>query len=72
MSTKTDAPTWQAETCLTGGYLCGHAHRSRAAAERCLPSVPTGPGFSGAFSMASVKPMNEAAELDDAREEDRG
>lgn len=22
---------WQAETCATGGYLCGHAHRNDAA-----------------------------------------
>lgn len=54
---------YQAETCATGGYLCGHAHRSRAAASRCLPRVPKG---GGAFSMARVVAINDAAESEDA------
>jgi hypothetical protein len=31
---------YESETCLTGGYLCGHRHATREDAERCLPEVP--------------------------------
>ena len=48
----TDIVHYEAEQCHTGGYLCGHHHRSREAASRCLPGLPTG---RGCFSMASVK-----------------
>ena len=61
-----ERPEWQAETCLTGGYLCGHRHRSRMAAGRCLPCVPRGPGNAGAFSMARVVAMNATAEAIEA------
>ena len=58
-----NAPIWQAETCATGGYLCGHQHRTRKAAERCLPRVPPSPSGSLTrnFSMARIISMNAAA-----------
>ena len=31
---------YEAETCHTGGYLCGHHHRTPEAARRCLPTLP--------------------------------
>jgi hypothetical protein len=48
---------YEAETCLTGGYLCGHRHTSEAGAARCLPSVPRSPSGSltNAFSLAGVR-----------------
>jgi hypothetical protein len=64
-------PHYEAETCHTGGYLCGHRHRTREAAERCLPKLPkqSSGSLTRYFSMARVLPMNEAArELDAARE----
>lgn len=36
----TETPHYEAETCHTGGHLCGHRHRTRQAAERCLPKLP--------------------------------
>ena len=59
---------WKAETCLTGGYLCNHNHRSREAAEKCLPKIPD--SVSGSlttyFSLANVVAMNEEAkEIDE-------
>ena len=57
----TSRAEWQAETCHTGGYLCGHAHRSRAAAKRCLPRLPRGQGFESCYSMAAVVAQNAAA-----------
>jgi hypothetical protein len=55
-------PIYKAEQCHTGGHLCRHNHRTISGAERCLPRLPRGQGTTGAFSMASVVPQNEAAE----------
>ena len=48
----TEIVHYEAEQSHTGGCLCGHHHRSREAASRCLPGVPTG---RGCFSMAEIK-----------------
>jgi hypothetical protein len=47
---------YEAETCATGGYLCGHRHRTPGAAERCLPTVPRSQigSMTQEFSMARV------------------
>ncbi len=67
----TERAYWTADQYLTGGYPCAHRHRTRKAAERCLPGLPTGPGTRGTFSMAEVRPGNEAArEIDRAAEEE--
>lgn len=52
---------YEAETCATGGYLCGHKHRTPKAAERCLPRVPRSPSGSLTqnFSTAGVVWMGE-------------
>ena len=66
---KPERAYWHAEQCLTGGYECDHKHRTPEVAERCLPRVPSGPGFQGAFSMARVVPGNDAArDVDAARD----
>ena len=56
-------PIFKAEQCHTGGYLCNHNHRTRAAAARCLPPPPHG---NQAYSMGGVLAMNDAAKLLDA------
>jgi hypothetical protein len=56
-------PIYKAEQSHTGGSLCNHNHRTRAAAERCLPRPPHG---DYAYSMAGVRAVNDAArQLDD-------
>lgn len=46
---------YEAETCHTGGYLCGHRHRTRSGAERCLPRLPRQTStLTRYFSMARV------------------
>ncbi len=42
---------YEAETCCTGGYLCGHKHPTAYDASRCLPAWPKPPGY----SMAVIK-----------------
>ncbi len=60
---------WQAETCHTGGFLCGHAHRTRTDAARCLPRLPRAPrgSLTQPCSLARVVPMNDAARQADAQ-----
>lgn len=64
-------PFWYAETSLAGGGNCGHRHHTRDSAERCLPAVPRGHQFRGAFSQARVIAGNGAAEEADAEREER-
>ena len=54
-------PIFHAEQSPTGGYPCTHNHRTRAAAERCLPRVHG----RGCFSMAQVIAANDAARYAD-------
>lgn len=55
---------YEAETCATGGYLCGHKHRTPEAAERCLPQIPRSPSGSLTqnFSMARVLWQGEGSD----------
>lgn len=45
---------WSADQDLTGGSPCSHRHRTREAAERCLPAVPRSSGGTQHFSRARV------------------
>ena len=59
-----NTPIYHAEQCHTGGYPCRHKHRTRAAAERCLPRL--GRHYrNGEFSMAKVVAGNDAARRQD-------
>ena len=64
-----EQPIYKAEHCHTGGHLCPHAHRTYMSAYRCLPRLATQAG-AGAFSMAMVIPMNEAAQREMEEHED--
>ena len=64
-----ERPIFHAETCHTGGFLCRHHHRTREAAERCLPRLPRGRGTSGTFSLAAVIAINAAARAADEEDE---
>jgi hypothetical protein len=45
---------YEAETCCTAGYLCGHKPRTPEAAERCRAKAPQGRGYENCFSMATI------------------
>ena len=54
---------YTADQCHTGGYECKHKHRTYEAARRCVPSLPTGPGNNGVFSMAQVHKYVDGEEV---------
>lgn len=62
---------WKTEQSHTGGHLCRHNHRTRSGAERCLPRLTTGQCHRGAFSLARVVAMNDAAIREDTPKEDQ-